>query len=266
MNWMRPRLLLAVSGLVWALSGCGGDQSAQNGASSNTVVVNVPAANVPAENAPVGNSPAGEGAAPAANAPAAAGNTPAVAGNAPAGNAPAAAKPKPAGGPVKVVLETSKGAIELELAADKASVSVQNFLGYVRKGFYNGTLFHRVIPGFMIQGGGFDQNSQEKPTGDPIKNEGQNGLKNQRGTIAMARTGDPNSATAQFFINVNDNTTLDYPKPDGFGYAVFGKVTKGMDVVDKIVTVPTEMKELNGRPSQDVPVTPVIIKSAKVVE
>jgi cyclophilin family peptidyl-prolyl cis-trans isomerase len=123
-----------------------------------------------------------------------------------------------------------------------------------------------VIPGFMIQGGGFDQQGQEKQTEAPIQNEGKNGLKNLRGTIAMARTPDPNSATAQFFINVNDNAALDYPNGDGYGYAVFGKVTKGMDVVDKIVSTPTSMKDLNGRPSEDVPVTPIVIKSVKVVE
>jgi len=260
MNWMRPRLLLAASAVVWALSGCGGDQAAQNSAPSSSVVVNAPAGNAPAENVPAANAPADN-----ANAPVAAANTPA-AGNAPAGSTPAAAKPKPVSGPVKVVMETSKGTIELELATEKAPVTVQNFVGYVRKGFYDGTIFHRVIPGFMIQGGGFDQHSREKPTGDAIKNEGQNGLKNQRGTIAMARTGDPNSATAQFFINVNDNTSLDYPNPDGFGYAVFGKVTKGMDVVDKIVSVPTTVKELNGHASKDVPEALVVIKSVKVVE
>lgn len=266
MNWIRPRLLLATSAVVWALSGCGGEQPAQNGATSN-VVVNAPAegtatANAPAENAPAGNTTAEAGNAPVANnAPAATGNVPAA-----AANTPATGKPKSAGGPVKVVMETSKGTIELELAPDKAPITVKNFVGYARKGFYNGTIFHRVIPGFMIQGGGYDQKFQEKPTEAPIENEGKNGLKNERGTIAMARTSDPNSATAQFFINVNNNMSLDYPQPDGFGYAVFGKVTKGMDVADKIVSVPTTVKELGGRPAQDVPETNVVIKSVKVVE
>lgn len=251
MNWMRSHLLLAASAAVWALSGCGGEQPAQNGATTN-VIVNAPVGNAPAVNAPVENAPVEN--APVVNAPEAAANTPAT------------AKPKPAGGPVKVVMETSKGTIELELASDKAPISVKNFVSYARKGFYSGTLFHRVIPGFMIQGGGFDEKGQEKPTDAPIENEGQNGLKNVRGSLSMARTMDPNSATAQFYINVADNASLDYPGRDGFGYAVFGKVTKGMDVVDKIVATPTAIKELGGRPSEDVPVTPVTIKSVKVVE
>ncbi len=189
-----------------------------------------------------------------------------------AGNAPAGEHGSTSGGgegtqvdmskPVPVVMETSKGTIELELYPDKAPVTVENFVGYVKKGHYDGTIFHRVIDGFMIQGGGFTPGMEEKPTGEGIKNEAQNGLKNERGTIAMARTSDPNSATAQFYINVADNASLDYPGSDGFGYAVFGKVTEGMDVVEAIKTVPTTMKEGHA----DVPVEPVTIKSVKIKE
>lgn len=166
----------------------------------------------------------------------------------------------------KAVIVTSLGTIELELDAAKAPVTVKNFVDYVKKGFYSGTIFHRVKPGFMIQGGGMTPDMKEKPTGSGIQNEATNGLKNERGSIAMARTSDPNSATSQFFINVVANKRLD-PSPDGFGYAVFGKVTKGLDVVDKIVKVPTDpngTKEQDGTPTQ--PVTPVIIKSVTVTE
>jgi cyclophilin family peptidyl-prolyl cis-trans isomerase len=201
--------------------------------------------------------------------------------NTPAGNAPSTETPTretEAGpkltGKVPVVIETSMGTIELELDADKAPISVNNFANYERKGFYDGTIFHRIIPTFMIQGGGFTEDLKEKPTEPPIENEAQNGLHNERGTVAMARTSEPNSATSQFFINVVDNTAkLDYPNPDGVGYAVFGKVTKGMEVVDKIKDVPTTTKELTqlheGReisvPAEDVPTDPVIIKSVKVL-
>lgn len=180
-------------------------------------------------------------------------------------NAPAAANaPAPAGAgevkPVPVVIETSMGTIELEFYPDKAPVTVENFVKYAKKGHYEGTVFHRVIPGFMIQGGGFTPELKEKSTDAPIKNEADNGLKNDRGTIAMARTSDPNSATAQFFINVADNGPLNRDQdPNGFGYAVFGKVTKGMDVVDKIVAVETTTR--NGM--ENVPVEPVTIKSVK---
>ncbi len=149
------------------------------------------------------------------------------------------AETQPAQAAPRVVMQTSMGKIVLELDAEKAPVSVENFLAYVDDKFYDGTIFHRVIPNFMIQGGGFDTGRKQKETRAPIKNEAKNGLKNDRGTIAMARTGDPNSATAQFFINVVDNANLDYPRPDGHGYAVFGKVVEGMDVVDKIKDVPT---------------------------
>ncbi len=158
----------------------------------------------------------------------------------------------------KVLLKTSMGNIELELYADKAPVSVQNFLRYVDEGFYDGTIFHRVINSFMIQGGGFDKEMQKKRTHAPIKNEASNRLKNMRGTIAMARTSEPHSATAQFFINHVDNTNLDFPGGDGWGYTVFGKVTKGMDTVDKIADVYIVTR--NGM--RNVPESPVILKSA----
>lgn len=157
----------------------------------------------------------------------------------------------------RVLMKTSMGEIELELDGDKAPISVNNFLQYVDQGFYNGTIFHRVMKGFMIQGGGFSQDLKRKQTGAPIKNEAKNGLKNKRGTIAMARTRAPHSATAQFFINHVDNGFLDYPGQDGWGYAVFGKVTKGMEVVDKIANVPTGTTNGMG----NVPKTPVIIES-----
>ena len=161
-----------------------------------------------------------------------------------------------------VLMSTSLGDIKIELNEAKAPVTVKNFLAYVNSKFYDGTIFHRVIPGFMIQGGGFDKDMKQKPTNAPIKNEADNGLKNDVGTIAMARTGDPNSATAQFFINVVDNAGLNRPKPDGFGYAVFGKVIDGMDVVHKIEHVKTTTK----MPYQNVPVETVVIKTVRVVE
>jgi len=157
-----------------------------------------------------------------------------------------------------VLMSTSMGDIKIELYEDKAPVTVKNFLGYVNDKFYDGTIFHRVIPNFMIQGGGFEQSMKQKPTKAPIKNEAANGLKNDVGTIAMARTGDPDSATAQFFINVVNNDGLNRPKPDGHGYAVFGKVVDGMDVVHKIEHVQTA--------TRDVPVEPVVIKSITVVK
>jgi peptidyl-prolyl cis-trans isomerase A (cyclophilin A) len=162
--------------------------------------------------------------------------------------------------PAKVVLETSQGRIVVELQADKAPKTVANFLQYVKDGFYDGTVFHRVIGTFMIQGGGFTPDLAQKPTRAPIPIESQNGLKNARGTIAMARTSDPNSATAQFFINVVDNPMLDFPRPDGSGYAVFGRVVEGMDVVDKIRAVPTGNRNGMG----DVPLSAVVIKTARL--
>jgi cyclophilin family peptidyl-prolyl cis-trans isomerase len=157
-----------------------------------------------------------------------------------------------------VVFETTKGNVTIELYAEQAPVSVENFLEYVDVGHFDGTIFHRVIPGFMIQGGGFTEDMQQKPTRDPIKNEADNGLKNERGTLAMARTSDIHSATSQFFVNVADNAFLDHGGRD-FGYAVFGKVADGMNVVDDIVGVPTGGK--GGH--QDVPLEPVVIRSAK---
>ena len=163
---------------------------------------------------------------------------------------------------VQVVMQTSKGTIELALDSAKAPKTVENFVSYAKAGFYNGTIFHRVIPGFMVQGGGFTPAMEQRPTREPIENEASNGLKNLRGTIAMARTGDPHSATAQFFINVSDNTPLDFTAPEGpgWGYAVFGKVTKGMDVVDAIVGVPTTSVGPHG----DVPEATIEIKKVEV--
>ncbi len=160
----------------------------------------------------------------------------------------------------RVLLTTSAGNIELELDNQKAPVAVKNFVDYINSGFYNNTIFHRVIPGFMVQGGGFDQDLTQKTTQPPIKNEANNGLRNLRGTVAMARTDQVDSATSQFFINVADNAFLDHGQRD-FGYAVFGKVIKGMDVADKIAQVPTK----NVGPYQNVPVKPVVILSAKVL-
>lgn len=175
----------------------------------------------------------------------------------------------------KVRLKTTMGDIVLELNAEKAPVTVANFISYVEKKHYDGTVFHRVIDGFMIQGGGFEVKDGalvEKETGKPIKNEGQNGLSNATGTIAMARTNDPDSATAQFFINVSPNTMLDYP--NNGGYAVFGKVVEGMDVVEKIKKVATGTSDLNminkmngtrvTMPAGDVPAEKIVITSATV--
>jgi peptidyl-prolyl cis-trans isomerase A (cyclophilin A)/peptidyl-prolyl cis-trans isomerase B (cyclophilin B) len=161
----------------------------------------------------------------------------------------------------EVELKTSLGKITLELYPDKAPKTVENFLEYVKSGHYNGTIFHRVIAGFMIQGGGFDANFNEKPTRAPIANESDNGLKNNIGTVAMARTSDPNSATAQFFVNVADNDFLNRPGQDGWGYCVFGKVIKGMDVVNKIAAVPTGSHP----PYDDVPLSAVLIESVKLL-
>ncbi|HEX2769962.1 MAG TPA: peptidylprolyl isomerase [Geobacteraceae bacterium] len=174
----------------------------------------------------------------------------------------AAAADLPAKNPV-VLMETSMGNVKIQLDPQKAPISVKNFLDYVKSGFYGGTVFHRVIPGFMVQGGGFTADLQQKPTKAQIRNEAGNGLKNDRGTIAMARTMIVDSASAQFFINVADNAALNHrdDSMQGYGYAVFGKVTEGMNVVDKIVQVPTGYKMGMG----DVPVAPVVIKSMKVL-
>jgi peptidyl-prolyl cis-trans isomerase B (cyclophilin B) len=163
----------------------------------------------------------------------------------------------------RVKLETSAGEIVLELRPDKAPKTVENFLAYVRKGQYNGTVFHRVIPGFMIQGGGLDARLSERATGQPIQNEADNGLRNDRYTLAMARTSDPHSATAQFFINVADNAFLNHSAPtlQGWGYAVFGKVVAGQAVVDRISAVPTG----NFGRNQNVPLSPITINAATVL-
>lgn len=161
-----------------------------------------------------------------------------------------------------VVVETSAGTFEVELFPDKAPVTVGNFLAYVDDGFYDGTIFHRVIEGFMIQGGGYDAEKQKKPTREPIKNEADNGLKNATGTIAMARTSVPDSATSQFFINVEDNEFLDFqsPTPTGYGYAVFGEVVSGMDVVSAIENTPTENA---GGAFKNIPTETVVIESIR---
>ena len=160
-----------------------------------------------------------------------------------------------------IEMQTSLGRIVIELNSEKAPGTVNNFLKYAKDGFYDSTIFHRVIDGFMIQGGGFTKTMGEKNTGLPIQNEAKNGLKNLRGTIAMARTADPHSATAQFFINHRDNAPLDYPAHDGWGYAVFGKVVQGIEVVDKIAKVPTGNRKMH----RDVPVEPVVIESVKIL-
>ena len=160
-----------------------------------------------------------------------------------------------------VSIKTTMGDIVMELYPDKAPKSVANFIQYVKEGHYNGTIFHRVIGDFMIQGGGFDKNMQQKPTRAPIENEAKNGLKNDPYSVAMARTGNPHSATSQFFINVENNAALDYPSQDGWGYCVFGKVIKGMDIVDKIKRVAVANKGIYG----NVPIEPVVIKSASMI-
>jgi len=162
----------------------------------------------------------------------------------------------------RVLLKTSMGEIVVELDQEKAPKTVENFLQYVKSGQYNGTIFHRVIPDFMIQGGGFDRNMQEKKTRAPIKNEANNGLRNDIYTISMARTASPHSATAQFFINTKNNSMLNYPGQDGWGYAVFGKVIKGTEVVDQIKNVSTGNTGFH----QNVPTSPVIIESATVTQ
>ena len=178
------------------------------------------------------------------------------------GSAAAQGGPKPESNP-RVAFDTSKGRVVVELYADKAPKTVANFLQYVKSGHYDGVIFHRVIDGFMIQGGGFTPDMSQKPTRDPIQNEADNGLRNDRGTIAMARTADPNSASAQFFINTVNNDSLNHrgKTPQGWGYAVFGKVVEGMDVVDQITKVRTGSR--GGH--QNVPVEAVVIKKATVL-
>ena len=179
----------------------------------------------------------------------------------------------------RVEMKTSQGRIVVELNAEKAPISVKNFLSYVAKKHYDGTVFHRVIPGFMIQGGGFaveEGRLVERETGKGIQNEAQNGLRNEKGTIAMARRGDPNSATSQFFLNVTDNTRLDFPNPDGHGYAVFGKVVEGMDVVEKIEQAVTTQRPLvmlhpetgqrMSSMSPDVPSENIVVESVRLLQ
>jgi peptidyl-prolyl cis-trans isomerase B (cyclophilin B) len=164
---------------------------------------------------------------------------------------------------MKAVLHTNYGAITLKLDADKAPKTAANFAQYVKDGFYDGTIFHRVIPNFMVQGGGFTPEMEQKPTREPIQNEADNGLTNATGTVAMARTSDPHSASAQFFINVADNTFLDKARSqDGWGYAVFGEVIDGMDVVNKIKGVPTGSAGFH----RDVPTESVVIENAELLE
>jgi peptidyl-prolyl cis-trans isomerase B (cyclophilin B) len=163
-----------------------------------------------------------------------------------------------------VELHTNHGVVKIELDAEKAPKTVENFLTYVKQGHYDGTVFHRVIDGFMIQGGGFTPGMEQKPTNAPVDNEADNGLKNEKGTLAMARTNDPHSATAQFFINVKDNDFLNFssPSPQGWGYCVFGKVVEGLDVIEAIRKVKTGSKGFH----QDVPVEDVVIEKAVIVE
>lgn len=160
-----------------------------------------------------------------------------------------------------IALTTSMGRIVIELDADKAPKTCANFEQYVKEGYYDGTIFHRVINGFMIQGGGFSQDMTQKTTRDNIENEAKNGLKNVKGSVAMARTSEPHSASAQFFINVNNNAFLDYPGQDGWGYCVFGMVTEGMDVIDKIKEVSTTRRSGH----QDVPVQPIVVEKAEII-
>ena len=162
-----------------------------------------------------------------------------------------------------VMLTTSMGSIKVQLFADKAPVSAENFLKYAQQGFYDGTIFHRVIPGFMIQGGGFTADMQQKPAAEPIANEAANGLLNKRGTLAMARTQDPNSATCQFFINLVDNVALDHrgTSPQAYGYAVFGQVVEGMEIVDRISQVPTGPWGFH----QDVPQDSVVLRRVELL-
>jgi cyclophilin family peptidyl-prolyl cis-trans isomerase len=162
----------------------------------------------------------------------------------------------------KVIIKTNLGTMTAELDAEKAPKSVANFLAYMEAGHYNNTIFHRVIDGFMIQAGGYTVDLKGKPTKPPVVSESQNGLKNETYTVAMARTGNPNSATAQFFINVVNNENLDYPGQDGFGYTVFGKVVKGQEVVDKIKGVLVDDKGI----FQNIPVKPIVITSATILK
>jgi peptidyl-prolyl cis-trans isomerase B (cyclophilin B) len=181
----------------------------------------------------------------------------------PAAPAALAEEGEPSSAPAnpRIEIETNKGSFTLELYPEKAPLTVENFLGYVDSGQYEGTIFHRVIPDFMVQGGGFTEDLTQKPTGPPVRNEADNGLSNDRGTVAMARTSNPHSATAQFFVNVIDNDYLNHTAPDfnRYGYTVFGRVVEGMDVVDAISKVPTTTRG----PYQNLPVEPVVIRTVK---
>ena len=250
MNRLRVLPLLALTAILAFWVACGSDTPPEEAA------VPEPAETAKVEEPPAAEPPAEEPEPEPAPAPAPA---PKV-----------APKPKAPSLPI-VALETSKGTIKLELYPEKAPKTVENFLAYVDSGFYTGTVFHRVIPGFMIQGGGMTAGLEKKATRDPITNEAQNGLQNDRGTIAMARTFMPHSATAQFFINHKDNAMLNNSPQNGWGYAVFGKVIEGMDVVDAIAAVPTTTKTApaaDGEPAMpmsDVPGETILIKSAKRV-
>jgi len=243
----RTLWILALAAVLTITFACGTTPAPEETAEPETAAE--PAATPPMEEAPEGEAPETE----PAPAPPPAGE--------PQAAAPKAAAPKAAPANPVVVMETSKGAITIELDAEKAPITVKNFLAYVDSGFYNGTIFHRVIPGFMVQGGGFTASMEEKPTRAPVQNESANGLKNERGTLAMARTADPHSATAQFFINHGgQNGFLNKDEArDGWGYAVFGRVVQGMDVVDAITAVATGDKGMH----QNVPLEPVVIKSVR---
>ncbi len=234
---MRTRVWTASAAVVagWILAGCYEEKPA-------TPQPRTPAAETAEEKKPA--------------APARPATPPAAEPVTPASTKPAATQP---GAENRVTMETNFGTIVIELDPEKAPITVKNFLAYVDDKHYDGTLFHRVIPNFMIQGGGFEPGMKEKPTKPGIQNEAKNGLKNLRGTVAMARTNAPHSATSQFFINVQDNAFLDYPGRDGWGYCVFGKVVEGMDVVDKIKVVPTKSVGMH----QNVPQVDVIIKSIR---
>jgi cyclophilin family peptidyl-prolyl cis-trans isomerase len=162
----------------------------------------------------------------------------------------------------QVTLTTSMGNVVMELYPEKAPKTVENFLKYVKSGHYSGTIFHRVIPDFMVQGGGFDKDMKQKPTGSTVENEAKNGLKNEAYTVAMARTSDPHSASAQFFINVKENSFLNYPGRDGWGYTVFGKIIQGTEVIDKMKSVDTT----NSGMHRNVPTKPIVIESASITK
>lgn len=168
----------------------------------------------------------------------------------------------------QLLFKTTAGDILIELYPKEAPISTENFLTYAKNGFFEGTIFHRNIPGFVIQGGGFTKDAKKKETLEPIKNEADNGLRNEKYTLSMARTSDPNSATSQFFINVKDNRSLDrdFPRGDGFGYAVFGKVVKGQEVVEKIVKARTKTLFVSGQPMKDWPSVPVVVEKVELIE